>query len=141
MDNNCPQQQAVYAKVHRRVAAAAVTAQQFNESASATSTSNSSIGSKDTTKFRTFHVTLFKDTVYDDYGFSVSDGLYERGVFINRIRSGGPADVVGLLKPFDRIMQVVNVAILACIIYKFNLFFFYSVNRSMELRPTTLIAV
>lgn len=55
---------------------------------------------------RTFHVTLYKDTVYDDYGFSLSDGLYERGVFINRIRSGGPADVVGLLKPFDRIMQV-----------------------------------
>lgn len=57
-------------------------------------------------KSRTFHVTLYKDNVYDDYGFSLSDGLYERGVFINRIRSGGPADVVGLLKPFDRIMQV-----------------------------------
>ncbi|XP_017872201.1 PREDICTED: glutamate receptor-interacting protein 2 isoform X1 [Drosophila arizonae] len=55
---------------------------------------------------RIFHVTLHKDRVYDDYGFSVSDGLYERGVFINRIRSGGPADICGQLKPFDRIMQV-----------------------------------
>lgn len=62
----------------------------------------------DGTQYRSFHVTLFKDKVYDDYGFSVSDGLYERGVYINRIRTGGPADVVGLLKPFDRIMQVCN---------------------------------
>ncbi|KRT81861.1 PDZ domain-containing protein, partial [Oryctes borbonicus] len=52
------------------------------------------------------HVTLFKDSVYDDYGFSVSDGLYEKGVYINRIRKGGPADIVGLLKSYDRIIQV-----------------------------------
>lgn len=58
------------------------------------------------TQYRSFHVTLYKDKVYDDYGFSVSDGLYERGVYINRIRSGGPADTVGLLKPFDRVIQV-----------------------------------
>lgn len=62
----------------------------------------------DGTLYRQFHVTLYKDKVYDDYGFSLSDGLYERGVYINRIRSGGPADVVGLLKPFDRIVQVNN---------------------------------
>ncbi|XP_044737427.1 glutamate receptor-interacting protein 1-like isoform X2 [Chrysoperla carnea] len=53
-----------------------------------------------------YHVILYKDAVYDDYGFSVSDGLYEKGVYINRIRKGGPADIVGLLKPFDRILQV-----------------------------------
>ncbi|KAF5285680.1 hypothetical protein FQR65_LT13065 [Abscondita terminalis] len=52
------------------------------------------------------HVTLFKDSIYDDYGFSLSDGLYEKGVYINRIRKGGPADIVGLLKPYDRILQV-----------------------------------
>ncbi|XP_064483424.1 glutamate receptor-interacting protein 2-like isoform X2 [Ornithodoros turicata] len=51
-------------------------------------------------------VTLFKDTVYEDFGFSVSDGLYERGVFVNRIRPGGPADLGGMLKPYDRILQV-----------------------------------
>lgn len=55
------------------------------------------------------HVTLYKDVIYDDYGFSVSDGLYERGVYINRIRKGGPADIVGLLRPFDRILQVIKV--------------------------------
>lgn len=95
--NDCieslPQPQVVYAKVQRRPRSPTV----FNDSAS-----NSSKESK----CRSFHVTLYKDTVYDDYGFSVSDGLYERGVYINRIRSGGPADVVGLLRPYDRIMQV-----------------------------------
>ncbi|KAH1005481.1 hypothetical protein HUJ04_006456 [Dendroctonus ponderosae] len=53
-----------------------------------------------------YHVTLYKDSIYDDYGFSVSDGLYVKGVYINRIRKGGPADIVGLLKPYDRIIQV-----------------------------------
>lgn len=53
-----------------------------------------------------YHVTLYKDSIYDDYGFSVSDGLYEKGVYINRIRKGGPADIVGLLRPYDRIIQV-----------------------------------
>ncbi|KAF2884506.1 hypothetical protein ILUMI_21651 [Ignelater luminosus] len=52
------------------------------------------------------HITLYKDSIYDDYGFSVSDGLYEKGVYINRIRKGGPADIVGLLRPYDRILQV-----------------------------------
>lgn len=59
-------------------------------------------------KFRTIQVMLYKDKVYDDYGFSLSDGLYEKGVFINRIRSGGPADMTGVLKPYDRIMQVIQ---------------------------------
>lgn len=91
---NLPQPQAIYAKVQRRP-----------RSPSA-NTDNSSASGKGTEKPRIFHVTLYKDKVYDDYGFSVSDGLYERGVFINRIRTGGPADKCGLLRPFDRIMQV-----------------------------------
>lgn len=93
--DNLPQPQAVYAKVQRRPRSP---------------TYNADIVMPNTTakdaKYRSFHVTLYKDNVYDDFGFSVSDGLYERGVYINRIRSGGPADIVGLLKPFDRIMQV-----------------------------------
>lgn len=52
------------------------------------------------------YVTLHKDSVYDDYGFSVSDGLYEKGVYINRIRRGGPAHLAGVLRPYDRILQV-----------------------------------
>ena len=51
-------------------------------------------------------VSLFKDPIYEDFGFSVSDGLYERGIYINRIRKGGPADESGLLRPFDRILQI-----------------------------------
>ncbi|KAL6420974.1 hypothetical protein ACFW04_014030 [Cataglyphis niger] len=50
------------------------------------------------------HVSLHKDPVYEDFGFSVSDGLYERGVYINRLRPGGPCD--GILRPYDRILRV-----------------------------------
>jgi len=55
-----------------------------------------------------FQVTLFKDAVYEDFGFSISDGLYEKGVFVNNIRKGGPADLSGMLKRYDRIIQVNN---------------------------------
>ncbi len=41
-------------------------------------------------------MTLFKDNVYEDFGFSLSDGLYEKGIFVNRIRKGGPADTSGV---------------------------------------------
>ena len=51
-------------------------------------------------------MTLFKDNVYEDFGFSVSDGLYEKGIFVNRVRAGGPADGSGLLRPLDRILQI-----------------------------------
>lgn len=57
---------------------------------------------------RIFNVILKKDPFYDDFGFSLSDGLYEKGVYINRIRKGGPAHRCGLLMPFDRILQVRN---------------------------------
>ena len=51
-------------------------------------------------------VTLFKDNIYEDFGFSVSDGLYEKGIFVNRVRASGPADGSGLLRPLDRILQI-----------------------------------
>ena len=52
-------------------------------------------------------VTLFKDNVYEDYGFSVSDGLFDKGIYVARVRAGGPADnSVSLLKPMDRILQI-----------------------------------
>ncbi|XP_022255075.1 glutamate receptor-interacting protein 2-like, partial [Limulus polyphemus] len=53
-------------------------------------------------------VTLFKDQIYEDFGFSVSDGLYERGIYVNKIRPAGPASVSGILKPLDKILQVNN---------------------------------
>ncbi|XP_061517693.1 glutamate receptor-interacting protein 1 isoform X1 [Anopheles gambiae] len=92
---------AVYAKVQRRPRSPSI-----NDAASNSSYGAAQTGPPGGGTIRTMHVTLFKDRVYDDYGFSVSDGLYERGVYINRIRSGGPADLAGLLRPFDRIVQV-----------------------------------
>ena len=53
-------------------------------------------------------ITLMKDSVYEDFGFSVSDGLYERGIYVNRVRKGGPADISGQLLAFDRILQVLD---------------------------------
>lgn len=93
-----PQPQALYAEVQRRPNN--IIKPDAISNSSSRSGSNNSDG-----QLKTIHVTLFKDQVYDDYGFSVSDGLYERGVYINRVRSGGPADQVGVLKPYDRIIQ------------------------------------
>ncbi len=50
-------------------------------------------------------VTVIKDPEVDDFGFSVSDGFLEKGVYVNMIRPEGPADRAGL-KPYDRILQV-----------------------------------
>lgn len=53
-------------------------------------------------------VTIRKDLESRDFGFSVSDGLLEKGVYVNMIRPHGPAEQAGL-KPFDRILQVNHV--------------------------------
>ncbi|KAL1021564.1 hypothetical protein UPYG_G00014860 [Umbra pygmaea] len=50
-------------------------------------------------------VSLNKDPDYGDFGFSLSDGLLEKGVYVNMTRPEGPADQAGL-KPYDRILQV-----------------------------------
>ncbi|XP_017089003.3 glutamate receptor-interacting protein 1 isoform X1 [Drosophila bipectinata] len=112
--HHLPQTQAIYAKVQRRPRSPSANTEASKESVNGNGSAtgngngntNGTANGNPNGKPRIFHVTLYKDKVYDDYGFSVSDGLYERGVFINRIRSGGPADMCGLLKPFDRIMQV-----------------------------------
>uniref|UniRef100_A0A6Q2Z3U3 PDZ domain-containing protein n=1 Tax=Esox lucius TaxID=8010 RepID=A0A6Q2Z3U3_ESOLU len=44
----------------------------------------------------------------EDFGFSVSDGLLEKGVYVNNIRPGGPAEVGGL-KSYDRLLQINHV--------------------------------
>ena len=54
-------------------------------------------------------MTLDKDPDSRDFGFSVSDGLLEKGVYVNMIRPDGPADQAGL-KPYDRILQVHQVS-------------------------------
>lgn len=51
-------------------------------------------------------VSLKKDSDVEDFGFSVSDGISDKGVFVNTVRPGGPASRSGNVKPFDRILQV-----------------------------------
>ncbi|KAM9800049.1 glutamate receptor-interacting protein 2 [Syngnathus typhle] len=53
-------------------------------------------------------VTVMKDPESDDFGFSVSDGFLEKGVYVNMVRPDGPADRSGL-RPYDRILQVNHV--------------------------------
>ncbi|XP_041444562.1 glutamate receptor-interacting protein 1 isoform X17 [Xenopus laevis] len=50
-------------------------------------------------------VALFKDSDREDFGFSVADGLLEKGVYVKNIRPNGPGDIAGL-KPYDRLLQV-----------------------------------
>ncbi|KAF7249873.1 Glutamate receptor-interacting protein 2 [Varanus komodoensis] len=50
-------------------------------------------------------MTIYKDPETEDFGFSVSDGLLEKGVYVNMIRPDGPADQCGL-KSYDRVLQV-----------------------------------
>ncbi|XP_069871742.1 glutamate receptor-interacting protein 2-like isoform X2 [Dipodomys merriami] len=53
-------------------------------------------------------VTLHKDPLRNDFGFSVSDGLLEKGIYVHTVRADGPAQRGGL-RPFDRILQVNHV--------------------------------
>ncbi|XP_059366997.1 glutamate receptor-interacting protein 1-like isoform X7 [Carassius carassius] len=53
-------------------------------------------------------VSLLKDSDPEDFGFSVSDGVLEKGVYVNNIRPGGPAEIGGL-KPYDRLLQINHV--------------------------------
>ncbi|XP_052419408.1 glutamate receptor-interacting protein 2 isoform X2 [Carassius gibelio] len=50
-------------------------------------------------------ICIQKDVDSRDFGFSLSDGLLEKGVYVNMIRPDGPADRAGL-RPYDRILQV-----------------------------------
>lgn len=52
-------------------------------------------------------ICIRKDVNSRDFGFSVSDGLLEKGVYVNMIRPDGPADQAGL-RPYDRVLQVMH---------------------------------
>lgn len=56
-------------------------------------------------RFVTLQVTLYKSSDMEDFGFSVADGLLEKGVYVKNIRPAGPGDLGGL-KPYDRLLQV-----------------------------------
>ncbi|GAB1597596.1 glutamate receptor-interacting 1-like isoform X11 [Argonauta hians] len=49
-----------------------------------------------------------KETATEDFGFSLSEGMYEKGVYISAVRPGSLAEKSGLLQ-YDRILQVNNV--------------------------------
>ncbi|XP_069085267.1 glutamate receptor-interacting protein 1 isoform X16 [Pleurodeles waltl] len=53
-------------------------------------------------------VSLYKDSEAEDFGFSVADGLLEKGVYVKNIRPNGPGDLGGL-KSYDRLLQVNHV--------------------------------
>ncbi|XP_076804617.1 glutamate receptor-interacting protein 2-like isoform X2 [Clavelina lepadiformis] len=50
-------------------------------------------------------LSLCKDSPAEDFGFSVSDGQLERGVYVHTVRPGSAAARAGLL-PYDRLLQV-----------------------------------
>lgn len=63
-------------------------------------------------------MTVIKDPERDDFGFSVSDGFLEKGVYVNMIRPEGPADRAGL-RPYDRILQVLTPPSLSSMVFYF----------------------
>ena len=50
-------------------------------------------------------IELVKVIATEDFGFGLSDGMYEKGVYISGVREGSIADIAGL-RQFDRVLQV-----------------------------------
>uniref|UniRef100_A0A0B6Y5Z7 PDZ domain-containing protein n=1 Tax=Arion vulgaris TaxID=1028688 RepID=A0A0B6Y5Z7_9EUPU len=50
-------------------------------------------------------VVLEKSWPAEDFGFSISDGLYDRGVYVSAVKNGSLAEKAGL-RSLDRILQV-----------------------------------
>ena len=57
-------------------------------------------------KSDTMTLKLQRDKRVLDFGFSISDRLYGTGVYVNKIRPNGPAELEGTLMPCMRIYQV-----------------------------------
>jgi hypothetical protein len=51
-------------------------------------------------------ITLKRDKRILDFGFSISDRLYGTGVYVNKIRANGPAELEGTLIQCMRIYKV-----------------------------------
>ena len=56
-------------------------------------------------KMDTLDVIITRQDGYKGFGFSMSDGLIEGGVFVKKVEPGSPADVGGL-HSFDKIIKV-----------------------------------
>lgn len=57
-------------------------------------------------KYDTVTLVLNRDKRVLDFGFSISDRLYGTGVYVNKIRPNGPAELEGTLVPCMRIYKV-----------------------------------
>lgn len=57
-------------------------------------------------KYDTITLKLKRDKRILDFGFSISDRLYGTGVYVNKIRPNGPAELEGTLMPCMRIYKV-----------------------------------
>lgn len=57
-------------------------------------------------KYDTVTLALKRDKRVLDFGFSISDRLYGTGVYVNKIRPNGPAELEGTLVPCMRIYKV-----------------------------------
>jgi hypothetical protein len=57
-------------------------------------------------QYDTINLTLKRDQRIQDFGFSISDRLYGTGVYVNKIRPHGPAELEGTLMPCMRIYKV-----------------------------------
>ncbi|CAF0828269.1 unnamed protein product [Rotaria sp. Silwood1] len=59
-------------------------------------------------RYDTVTLILKRDKRILDFGFSISDRLYGTGVYVNKIRPNGPAELEGTLMPCMRIYKVNN---------------------------------
>jgi hypothetical protein len=57
-------------------------------------------------KYDTITLILNRDKRVLDFGFSISDRLYGTGVYVNKIRPNGPAELEGTLMACMRIYKV-----------------------------------
>ena len=57
-------------------------------------------------------IVLYRENELEDFGFGLSDGVYEKGVYISAIRHGGPAELSGELKSYDRLLQVSSIDVI-----------------------------
>jgi len=57
-------------------------------------------------RYDTITLILKRDKRILDFGFSISDRLYGTGVYVNKIRPNGPAELEGTLMPCMRIYKV-----------------------------------
>ncbi len=60
-------------------------------------------------RYDTISLILKRDKRVLDFGFSISDRLYGTGVYVNKIRPNGPAELEGTLIPCMRIYKVCEI--------------------------------